>query len=364
MSTNLKDLFNPGGIETPATSRNTDEYKVSFKEGKGGVYTSVIRFVPYAANPAKSIMYKQVSYVKNPISNQAVYVDDPRSIGQRSPIVDMFFQCWNTNNAQIREFGKNHLSTKDQYAALVQIIHDEQRPELEGKIKVFKFGKKLAEKLKAEQTGIMGNGVNPFSPITGRYFMIKCISQSGFNNFDQSAFFDAKNATGANMQPGLWYAPDMNNPSVMTPVTAESDQQAVADYLIANSPDLSKYDYVPWNAQDDKFINDTLAIVANYLEKGTLQSNLQAVNTASTAGIHVNLTPVFPGATPQAASSAAAVNLSGLQFGSTSIDRAPQAAAPAPSVSGIDIPNIGSVPAASSSAPGIGGNLDDIISRL
>lgn len=384
MSTNLQDLFNPGGFSLPSAQvpHNADEYKVSFKEGKGGVYTSVIRFIPYAANPSKSLISKQLSYVKNPITNQAVYVDDPRSIGQKSPIVDMFFACWNSGSEQFKAFAKEHISTKQQYVSLVQIIQDEQHPELVGKIKVFKFGKKIYDKLEAEMQGIMGNGMNPFHPITGRYFMIKCISQSGFNNFDQSTFFDYKRADGTPAPSGFYYAPDPNNPAALTPVTAESDQQVVADYLMANSPDLSKYDYTPWSAQDDKFINDTLAIIANYLEKGTIQTNLQAVNTVNSGSgaLKVNTAPSFPGAQvqPQVAPVQPQFNQSiqpqvtpaqqttGLQFGMQTLGgmQTPQSIqGQTPSISGIDLPNLGT-PSTPTPAPGIGGNLDDIIAQL
>jgi len=383
MSTNLQDLFNPGGftLQTPAV-HNTDEYKVSFKEGKGGVYTSIIRFIPYAANPSKSLISKQVSYIKNPITNQSVYVDDPRSIGQKSPIVDMFFTCWNSGNEQFKQFAKEHISTKQQYISLVQIIQDEQHPELVGKIKVFRFGKKLYDKIEAEMQGIMGNGNNPYHPITGRYFMLKCVSQSGFNNFDQSTFFDYKNAAGQSVGSGFYYAPDLNNPTALTPVTESSDQQAVADYLMANSPDLSQYDYKPWSAQDDKFINDVLAITANYLEKGTLQSNLQAVNTVNAgglSGLQINASPVFPGAQPvkpqapaqpvvQPVQPAQPVNPQGIQLGLNNLGGGvtPQVQPVTPNVSGVDIPTLGAMPtpAPAVSQSGIGGNLDDIIAQL
>ena len=139
MSTNFNDLFNPGGINAPVV-RNSDEYKVSYKDGKGGIYESVVRFVPYVNDPAKSLMAKQVSWVKNPVDQKGMYVDDPRTIGEYSPIIDMFFKFRNSGNAQMQEFGKQYLSTKLQYAALVQIIKDDNHPELVGQIKVFKYG--------------------------------------------------------------------------------------------------------------------------------------------------------------------------------------------------------------------------------
>ena len=195
-NTDLSKLFNPQAavVESPQAVRNTDEYKVSFKDGKGGIYESIIRFVPWYADPDKSIIAKTVSYVKNPITQQGIYVDDPRTVGSFSPIIDMFFKFYNSGNAVFQDFGKKHLSSKTQYAALVQIIKDDQHPDLVGKIKVFKFGQKLYDKINAEMHPAMGQGVLPYHPIYGRYFYLKCTSQSGFNNFDQSYFFDNKNA--------------------------------------------------------------------------------------------------------------------------------------------------------------------------
>jgi len=304
-TTNLASLFNPqtSVVEAPQSVRNTDEYKVSFKDGKGGIYESVIRFVPFYANPEKSIMAKTVSFVKNPVTQQGMYVDDPRTVGSFSPIIDMFFKFYNSGNEIFKEFGKKHLSSKPQYAALVQIIKDDQHPELVGKIKVFKFGKKLYDKLTAEEHPAMGQGFNPFHPIYGRYFYLKCTSQSGFNNFDQSYFFDNKNQQNQILPMGIWYM----NPATgkMDVCTEQTDQQVFADYLAANSPDLARYDYTPWTAEQEKHVNDTLRIMADYMQTGSLQGNLQVVNSPSTpaAGMTVNSSPVFPGATvpaPQA----------------------------------------------------------------
>lgn len=409
---NLTGLFNPQGLEAPV-ARNTDEYKVSFKDGKGGIYESVIRFIPYVVDPTKSIMSKQVSWLKNPVTQKGMYVDDPRSLGEYSPIIDMFFKCRNTQNAQIQEFGKNHLSTKQQYAALVQIIQDVQHPDLVGKIKVFKFGKKVWDKLYNEEHPAMGNGVNPFHPIYGRYFYIKCISQSGFNNFDQSYFFDNKNAQNQILPSGFYYE-DPTAPGQLQQVTEQSNQQAVADYLAANSPDLSKYDYHPWTAEQKTFVDEVLNIIATYLQGGAqnLQTNLQTLNTPSPApigGMQVNTNPVFPGAAPvqpaqpanpgtimpqmpgtmapapQAAPAPQVAPVGGLMPGAAP---APQVPTPtpqveglsiggsgipgmsqpqaAPQIQGVDVPSVEPANVAFSQGPsaGIGGNLDEVISNL
>lgn len=382
-NTDLSKLFNPqaGVVENPQSVRNSDEYKVSFKDGKGGIYESVIRFVPWYANPEKSIIAKTVSYVKNPITQQGVYVDDPRTVGSFSPIIDMFFKFYNSGNAQFKEFGKKHLSSKTQYAALVQIIKDVQHPELVGKIKVFKFGQKLYEKINAEMHPAMGQGINPIHPIYGRYFYLKCTSQSGFNNFDQSYFFDNKNAQNQVLPMGLWYAdPATGNMEV---VTESSDQQVVADYLAANTPDFSRYDYTPWTADQEKHINDTLKIMADYLQTGTLQSNLQAVNTpaAPVAGMTSTTAPVFPGATmpapapaptptpsftPQPTAPATPV-MGAFNMGATLGGTPTPTPNPQATVIGVDIPTVEPVAAPTGGVTSLGGsigNIDDVIANL
>ncbi len=394
-NTDLSKLFNPqaGVAETPQAVRNTDEYKVSFKDGKGGIYESVIRFVPWYANPERSCIAKTVSYVKNPITQKGIYVDDPRTVGSFSPIIDMFFKFYNSGNAVFKDFGKNHLSSKAQYAALVQIIKDDNRPELVGKIKVFRFGQKLYDKLTAEEHPAMGQGVNPFHPIYGRYFYLKCTSQSGFNNFDQSYFFDNKNAQNQILPMGIWYMNPVTQK--MDIVTENSDQQAVADYLAANSPDLSRYEYTPWTAEQEAHINETLKIMAEYMQSGTLQNNLQAVNTPSApaAGMTVNTSPVFPGATMPSPSPApvAPTAIPGIPaVGVPSQPVAPSAptapamgaftmganigGTPAPAVpqtpgviSGVDIPTVEPAVAPTGGVTNLGGsigNIDDVIANL
>lgn len=382
MANDYASLFNmTNSVQEPQTVRNSDEYKVSFREGKGGVYQSIIRFVPFFANPEKSIIQKTVSWVKNPLTQQGMYVDDPRSVGQPSPVIDMFFKLRNTNDARFQEFGKNHFSSKPQYAALVQIIQDDQHPELVGQIKVFKFGKKIWEKLYAEEHPAVGQGVVPFHPIYGRYFLIKCVGQSNFNNFDQSGFFDMKGQNGVTLPMGIWYI----NPATgqYETVTENTDQQAVYNYLQTASPDLAKYDYQPWTAEQEKFVNDALAIAANYLQTGTLQSNLATVNTP-TAGIPVNPAPVFPGATPAAPVAPAAMpampsmpaapatpaapSMGSFNMGQTQLGGVPTPpSAPIPSISGVTIPTVEPAAAPSGNVPNLGGvigNVDDVLANL
>ena len=296
------DLFSPSGA-TKEEKKNTDTYRVSFKDGKNGVYRSVIRFIPYYANPQKSTMIKTVSWVKNPITQKGMYIDDPRSVGKESPVTDMYFAMYNTGIATYVDWAKAHLGSKKQYASLVQIMADEQHPELVGQIKVFVYGKKLYEKLTNEENpqGAGQQGINPFHPIDGRKFSLVCTNQSGFNNFDQSSFFDERN--GNQIAPsGMWYI-DPKNPGQYSVVDENTDPDVLLDYLKTNSPDLSKYDYHDWTDEQTKHIEEVLNIARNFMNTGTMagtsqqtfQSGMAKVNTTPTfPGVQANSAPVFP----------------------------------------------------------------------
>lgn len=396
-SVNLSSLFNPKSTveEAPRQSNfRNDEYRVSYTGGVGGIYESVIRFVPWYANPEKSIVAKTIAYVKNPITSQGMYVDDPRTVGQFSPVIDMFFKFYNSGNAVFQKLGKECLSSKPQYAALVQIIQDRQHPELVGQIKVFTFGKKIYDKLVAEEHPAMGQGFNPFHPIYGRYFFLKCTSQSGYNNFDQSYFFDNKNNQNQILPMGIWYKdPTTGNLEI---VNENTNQQLVADYLAANSPDLERYDYKPWTADQEKHVNDVIKIMADYLQSGAVSSNLAAVNTSESAmNMQVNSAPVFPGATIQPAQQPVRNNFGGAQsiqpsagqgfnpgvnpapaaptmgsfsMGQNSLGGAPNPVSVGqPSITGVDIPTVEPSVAPTGGVTTLGGsigNIDDVIANL
>lgn len=302
-----KDLFNPVGA-TKEEKQNTEQYKVSFKEGKNGVYRSVVRFIPNYANPSKCTMIKSVSWVKNPITQKGMYVDDPRVVGKPSPVTEMYFNLYNTQIETYVGWAKQYLGSKKQYASLVQIVSDDQHPELVGQIKVFVYGKKVYEKLNNEEfpQGAGQQGINPFHPIYGRKFSIVCTNQSGYNNFDQSSFFDERNGNQI-LPSGMWYI-DPANPSQYSVVDENTDPDVLMEYLKKNSPDLSKYDYHDWTEEQAKHVEEVLAIARNFMNTGSMigtqtqamQAGLQAINTPSGNGMPsvstYNPTPQFPGA--------------------------------------------------------------------
>jgi hypothetical protein len=365
----LDEIFSKVGVKPESPVQN-DVYKVNPSDGKNGEYNSIIRFIPYYANPAKCTMQKYVAYVKNPVLGKGMYIDDPRTIGADSPITSMFFQLYNSKIERYMNFAKEHLSSTMQYASLVQIIRDEQHPEYEGRIMVFRYGKKLYDKIYHEQYPKFGEGINPFHPIYGRYFYLTCTKQGKFNNFEQSSFNDNRDASGRNAS-GMYIKDAASNQMVM--VTEQTNQQAVLDYLTANSPDLSKYDYHPMTEEQNQFLNETIKQIATMMQNGTIgisQTSQYAAQQSPVANMQINNSPVFPGATMQPQT----------QSPVTPQMQAPQQAAPTTSaptmapavgvaqsnIQGAEAPAVEpqSAPQSGYTAPAGLGNLDDILAQM
>ena len=389
------DIFAPKGAvqETP---RNTEIYKVSYKQGKNNVYRSIIRFIPFYLDASKNIMEKYVSWVKNPITQEGMYIDDPRPLGKASPISDLYFKLVNTKISSYEQVAKNYLGSKKQYASLVQIIQDEQHPELNGQIKVFIYGKSIWEKLHYEEfPNIPGqSGYNPFNPFTGRYFNLVCTEKSGFNNYDQSTFY-TPTSNNVNQPTGIWYVNPETN--AMEQAHDGMNRQYLIDYLAANSPDLSKYDVQEWSPEQRTHVSNVVAIIENFISTGSFSSPAQSAFNQGMAAMARAEGPVhFPGATfqPTPAPSMGGFAPQGVPQGgfapqvSTPVAPsspagpapapqggfAPQGGSPSPSVQSpqpsvqgfgtVTPPSLSTPQSPATSGPSAGINLDDVLANL
>jgi hypothetical protein len=87
------------------------------------------------------------------------------------------------------------------YYANVLIVSDPKNPDNEGKVKVFKFGAKIFDKIldKLQPTVMEGEEpiepVNVFDPFEGANFKLKIRQVEGFANYDKSEF-EAPSAIG------------------------------------------------------------------------------------------------------------------------------------------------------------------------
>lgn len=279
MMNNLDEIFAPtNAVVEPEKPKRALEFNPSAKNSKNGVYNAVIRFIPWYKNPSKSVMKKEQIYLIDPLSNRGRYIDSPKSIGEQCIVTDLFWNLYNSQNVSLKEFGKKHINISGAYTALVQIITDDQHPELVGKILPWRFKKSVWDKLMNEQHPQMGMGYNPFDIINGRYFSVKVVQKGGWNNYDQCNFFDYRGQNGETSGM-LMLNPAGNSFEI---VNANTDRQRVYDYLVANSPDLDVYDYKPWTADESNFVQGVVQTINQYANTGTYGQNV-AMATSVTA---------------------------------------------------------------------------------
>lgn len=300
MMNNLDEIFAPTNAVVEPERKRPLEFNPSAKGSKTGTYNAVVRFIPWHADPSKSVMKKEQIWLKDPISQKGRYIDSPKTVGEQCVVTDLFWNLYNSQNAQLKDFAKAHISISPAYTALVQVITDEQNPELVGKIVPWRFKKSVWDKLFNESHPQMGVAYNPFDIINGRYFSVKVVQKSGWNNYDQCLFFDYRGQNGETS--GMLMLNEAGTGYEI--VTAQTDRNRVYNYLVANSPDLSVYDYKPWTADESNYVQSVVQTISNYANTGSYgqnvamataqPNNMTQVNTPVTAAQMPNTTITMP----------------------------------------------------------------------
>jgi len=246
------DIFNLGvsDIETynAPTSGGSDLYKPTADQGKDGVYSSLIRFLPNPKNPSKSLIRKYVYWLEDGSGNGAYY-DSPSTVGDKCPVQDLFFKLRNSESAVERKMSEK-LKRREIFYSLVQIIKDPQNADMEGQVKIFKFGYKIKQKIDEELNPQFDEPTQVFDLFDGKNFELKITKQGGYNNYDSSKFQGKKSAIEIN--------------SIQMEAT-EEHKKMIMDYL-SEAPDLTSFDYKPW---DDDTRSKVNAVLDQYRSPGT-----------------------------------------------------------------------------------------------
>ena len=113
------------------------------------------------------------------------------TLGENDPVGELNTKLWNSGsdaNKKIAQAQKRKLS----FIANVLIVSDPKHPENEGKVFLFKFGKKIFDKImdKARPTFEDEKPVNVFDFWEGANFKLRMRKKDGFTNYDESAFAD------------------------------------------------------------------------------------------------------------------------------------------------------------------------------
>ena len=113
------------------------------------------------------------------------------TLGENDPVGELNSRLWNTGNDADKETARKQ-KRRLHYIANVLIVSDPKHPENEGQVRLFKFGKKIFDKImdKARPTFEDETPVNVFDLWEGADFKLRMRKVDGYPNYDQSVFLE------------------------------------------------------------------------------------------------------------------------------------------------------------------------------
>jgi len=111
------------------------------------------------------------------------------TLGQKDPVSEENTRLWNTGVDSDKEIARKR-KRKLSYYSNIYVVSDPKHPENEGQVKLFKFGKKIFDKItEAMQPAFEDEKpINPFDFWKGANFKLKLRKVDGYWNYDKSEF--------------------------------------------------------------------------------------------------------------------------------------------------------------------------------
>ena len=111
------------------------------------------------------------------------------TIGQKDPVSEHNSQLWNSGVESDKEIARKQ-KRKLSYYANIYVVQDKANPGNEGKVFLYKFGKKIFDKImEAMQPEFEDETpINPFDFWEGANFKLKIVRKDGYWNYDKSEF--------------------------------------------------------------------------------------------------------------------------------------------------------------------------------
>jgi hypothetical protein len=121
------------------------------------------------------------------------YIENSRTtIGDKDPVSEMNTKLWNSGVESDKDIARNRKRRLSYYANIL-VVSDPKNPQNDGKVFLYKFGKKIFDKIMEKMQPEFDDetAVNPFDFWTGANFRLKVRKIAGFINYDKSEFEDA-----------------------------------------------------------------------------------------------------------------------------------------------------------------------------
>ena len=175
---------------------NAPQEKKSYKDerlwkpevDKSGNGYAVIRFLP--AVEGEDMPWAKVwNHAFQGPTGQWYIENSLTTLGQKDPVSELNTQYWNTGLESDKEIARKQ-KRKLQYFSNIYVVSDSKHPENEGKVFLFRYGKKIFDKIMAAMQPEFEDekAINPFDFWEGANFKLKIRKVAGYWNYDSSDF--------------------------------------------------------------------------------------------------------------------------------------------------------------------------------
>jgi len=166
---------------------NGDDRLWKLECDKSGNGYAVIRFLP-APNGEDLPFVKLYSHAFQ--GPGGWYIENSlTTLGQKDPVSEYNTMLWNNGTDAGKEAARKQ-KRKLTYVANIYVVKDPANPANEGKVFLFKFGKKIFDKLTAAMQPEFEDeeAIDPFDFWQGANFKLKAKNVAGYRNYDSSEF--------------------------------------------------------------------------------------------------------------------------------------------------------------------------------
>lgn len=182
----FEKIANP---QTESKSYNDDRFW-RLEGDKAGNGTATIRFLPRVEGDELPWVRIFSHGFQGPTGKW--YIENSlTTLGENDPVGELNTQLWNSGSDANKEIARKQ-KRKLSFTANILVVSDPKHPENEGKVFLFKFGKKIFDKImdKARPTFEDEKPVNVFDFWEGANFKLRMRKKDGYANYDESAFME------------------------------------------------------------------------------------------------------------------------------------------------------------------------------
>jgi hypothetical protein len=172
--TNKKESFKDDRFWRPELDKSSNGY-------------AVIRFLP--ASEGEDLPWAK--YYSHGFQGKGGWFIEncPTTLGQKCPVCESNSELWNSGMEKDKDIARNR-KRRLHYVSNIMVVSDPANPQNEGKVFLYKFGKKIFDKINEAMNPEFADeeAINPFEFWNGANFKLKVRKVAGYINYDKSEF--------------------------------------------------------------------------------------------------------------------------------------------------------------------------------